>query len=363
MLRKILKRYFKIIFISLIIILAAVIIVMPWISVFFVFCAAVFLIRKYAVFFKKRNPVFFKLDDLKKLKCYVTGCSDIFGFSNRKRFSFDKNYIINYNISTIQVNQNNPAYTGYQALLGHELFIKTEKLSYLNIFDNCINWIYENHKKNIDGIITWEYYFDYDEGGKTIKAPWNSCIASAFCISALLRKYKMSAENKYLDMAVSAAGNFFVGMENGGYLYSDDTGDIYFLEEYPLKNPVHIFDGFVFALIAVYELYLITGDQKYNELFNKCAGSLKRNFKIFDFYGIWSNYGNYEILATDSYHNINTILIEALWLITGDDFFKNKADSWNKFKNSLFLKILILIIYYVKYFYFIIRKNWNRSDD
>jgi len=286
---------------------------------------------------------------------------DIFHFAERPRFTFDVNGVIMYKPAPGGDYVYNPAYVGYQALLSYNRHVTTRNENYMIIFEKCCAWISENAKSS-SKTACWPYGFDYDEGGRRIAAPWNSCIASGFCISALLRRHWLNGNPDDLKLAMAAGENFFIGQAEGGFLYEDEKTDFAFLEEYPLVPPVHIFDGFAFALIALRELGIATGKDIYSNLCEKLTASLERNFSIFDAGGIWSSYGTHGILSTGAYHRINTALLYVIGGAYKKNFFIQKHSAWSRYEKSAAIRYMIYLNYHIRYYIFLIAKNWKRNE-
>lgn len=177
--------------------------------------------------------------------------------------------------------QNHPAWTGLYAL---EYLEKGE----MDKFWACVNWLKENLVRQ-NGYDVWLYEFDNTYNDINIKAPWYSGFGQALGIEALVAAYKESKDQVYLDTAVKAAEVLFVPISEKGLLFESGE-DIWFEEiPVPVENPSHILNGHMRALLAIKYLAEVTGNNEYNDWFEKGSETLKKWLPNYDT-GYWLRY-------------------------------------------------------------------------
>ena len=198
--------------------------------------------------------------------------------------------------------------------------------------DAQLKWIVANAKEVGDDQLAWYYLFDYHGA----KAPWTSGISQGFMISVLTRASLLYQDIKYLEMARKAFNFMDKSIEEGGHRFSDDQYPLFYEEGH---NHNHILNGHIFSLFGVYDLYMVTKEEKYKSIFDRGLVSIKKNIKDFTL-GFFSKYaGKTKETSNNSYHHLHINLMKAIYIITGDTFFKDQAADMEHQNHSLFCKI------------------------
>ncbi|WP_256814905.1 MULTISPECIES: D-glucuronyl C5-epimerase family protein [Pseudomonas] len=156
-------------------------------------------------------------------------------------------------------------------------------------FATSIAWLKNHLSKDKNGYWVWPYSFDSTYNDVSIKAPWSSAFGQAVGIQALLADWRVNKDKSSLEQAIKAAEALFVPLEKGGFLFASGK-DIWF-EEIPssVRNPSHILNGHMRALMALGELKDATGDARYGEWFAKGSDTLLRWLPLYDA-GYWLRY-------------------------------------------------------------------------
>jgi len=119
--------------------------------------------------------------------------------------------------------------------------------------------------------------------------------------------------------------------------YVDDEGNIW-LEEYAILPPPHILNGFIFALLGVYDFYRVTKSEKSLNLFNEGIKTLEKNLNLYDS-GYWSLYNLiHKYPAIKKYHELHIRQLKVLHELTGKDIFNEYAERWEEYLNKLMNK-------------------------
>lgn len=151
----------------------------------------------------------------------------------------------------------------------------------------CISWIKDN--ASIEGEAAhWYYPFDNTYNDVSIQAPWNSAFGQALVIEALVEHYRQTRDAVSLELAEKGAVALFVPVSEGGLVF--ESGEDIWFEEIPSEeNPSHILNGHMRALIALQQLYQVSGKALYQEWFERGARSLENWLPLYD-NGYWLRY-------------------------------------------------------------------------
>ena len=172
----------------------------------------------------------------------------------------------------------------------------------------------------------WRYFFDRGR----LKAPWISAMAQGQGISLLVRAWRTTGELRYLDQARRATAPFHAPIAEGG-LRSAIKERCPFWEEYPEEPPVHVLNGFLFALIGVLELAPYADDA--STLARPMGDALERCVDLWDL-GYWSSYDLAHRVhgrtnpATVAYHQLHVAQLRYLALRLGSERLQATAARW-----------------------------------
>lgn len=227
-----------------------------------------------------------------------------------------------------------------QYALGHcNLYFNTKRKCHLDVFLKQADWLVENIKGNEFGIPVWLHNFDW-EYKEILRNPWYSGLAQGVAISALVRAYKTTKDEKYLDTADKAYLAFENDINKGGVVYWDKKGSPW-IEEYILNPPTHILNGFIWALWGVYDYLLLLKAKNAGILWENCLETLTRNLEKFDI-GYWSLYDlsktKIKNLASPFYHKLHTVQLEVLYRLSKIEIFKEFSQKWRRYLDCKFNK-------------------------
>jgi len=221
-----------------------------------------------------------------------------------------------------------PVGIAHYALGNYDLYLKTRNDKYKEVFLRQADWFCNNLiAKRLSRSFTfgiWEYKFDFEP--YWLKAPWPSAMSQGEGISVLLRAYQLTNDQEYLKFANLALKSFEVPLNEGGVKYEDKEGFVWY-EEYPATSPPHVLNGFIFALLGLYDFYKITRDKKALELFNRGIETIKANLHLYDI-GFWSTYDLQEYegeknfifrFVTETQHPVNEHPIDKITIVEVDD--------------------------------------------
>jgi len=176
--------------------------------------------------------------------------------------------------------QVNPEAAFQYALGLHDQFYSTKNEAYFKKFWHYVE--YFKQQQNAEGL--WSYPFDW----YGIKAPWYSALAQTRGASVMLRAWLLSKNNEYLNAAKNALMKFLIPTSEGGFLHPFKNTGSYYFEEYP-EHPTGVINGFMAALIGIWELQYWLNEPKWINLWESGIHSLE---KMLPFYTTnwWSLY-------------------------------------------------------------------------
>jgi D-glucuronyl C5-epimerase C-terminus len=153
------------------------------------------------------------------------------------------------------------------------------------------------------GGIAWEYMFDFDGGSP----PWASGLTQGTAIEALARAWARLKEPAYLTAAQQALGLFRTPPPQGVSV-SSPAGTMY--AEYTYAPKDRILNGFIQALVGLYEYTAITKDPLGQSLFEAGDAEARAIVPSYDT-GAWSLYDQFG--ESDlNYHELLTEFLQHL---------------------------------------------------
>lgn len=227
--------------------------------------------------------------------------------------------------------------------LGH--YLRHHDSASLNRFTTQIDWLEREAVRRPDGATVWPNRFDCLQGNILLVAPWVSAVDQGFIISALVRAYRLSRRPELLALLENTGRIFELGVREGGVRVPVAHGALY--TELPGGSVPGIFDGFLTALLGLYDLAQETGDPNAASLFEDGMKGLKLWLPYWNYSDRWSWYGSRAYLCPPSYHNLNRLLLGALGRLTADPGMVSLAEKWNphnlrwRSRASIYLRFVV----------------------
>ena len=233
-----------------------------------------------------------------------------------------------------------PWVISFYALGMYNLYYDTLEKSYLEKFFKHADFLVKNlvARRNFG---VWLVQFPWIAPCYLCKKPWISGMYQGLGLSALARGWMISKNEKYLAAAQRALLSFEVPVSKGGVLKVDRKG-FWWYDEYACTRRANVLNGFLFALIGIYEYYDVSKDPKALHLFNKGIKTVRNyidkydlNFLVFK----WSKYDDKLLFYSGpKYHNWHVKQLLKLHEITRDKEFLIWAVRWFNYQqiyNSL----------------------------
>ena len=231
--------------------------------------------------------------------------------------------------------QYNPIAIAQYGLGNYNLWRRTADPIRKMKFFLAADWLCSHLEQNPNGLFVWNHHFDW-EYRDTLRAPWYSALAQGQGISLLVRAHKESLDSRYIDAAQRALASFYQPMDDGGVAFADESGDLWF-EEYIVRPPTHILNGFIWASWGVYDYFLATEHPSASQLFSHAVRTMLHNLDRYDL-GFWSLYEQsgtrLPMVASPFYHQLHIVQLRAMHRLTGEAKFAQVADRWESYSRS-----------------------------
>jgi hypothetical protein len=163
------------------------------------------------------------------------------------------------------------------------------------------------------GGVAWEYYFSFGGG----RPPWVSGIAQGTAVQSIARvAQRTGREEEVLPIAKQALGVFKTPTPEGVRVPTSDGAE-YAL--YSFAPDLHVINGFVQALVGLFDLGRLAGDAEAQALYAEGERVARRELPTFDT-GAWSLYsrGSSERESDLSYHQLLRAFLRSMCTRTDD---------------------------------------------
>lgn len=162
-----------------------------------------------------------------------------------------------------------------------------------------------------------------------MEAPWYSGMAQGVALSAMVRLYKITGDEKYLNFA----HKLFASFKNYGKgeliwtVFIDEDG-YYWIEEYPGTIPDRVLNGFIFAIFGLYDYYDLTKSKDCKKYLNASLTTIENYIEQFRNPGELGSYCLKHRHIDKTYHFIHIEQLTDLYNITGNDYFLQVAEEF-----------------------------------
>ncbi len=176
----------------------------------------------------------------------------------------------------------------------------------------------------------YPYRFEYNLHnikGEDMNVPWVSCLAQGKALSSLSRMYNLTSNEDYLERAHETFRSFtqFKSSQNQYWVSSFDQDSLLWLEEFPLEAECHTLNGMIVGIFGLYEYYHLTKNEDALDILNRSLTTLKRSMDLYEKDDFLSLYCLKHEVQNFHYHAVHIRQMTKLYLLTGDEFFKETA--------------------------------------
>lgn len=211
------------------------------------------------------------------------------------------------------------ATTIVQKALGHyDCWLMAKRDGDWTDFISLCDWLVENQDRS-GGWDVWT------QMNLKASVPYNA-MTQGEVISAMVRAWQHTKEPAYKDCAQRALKLMLLPVQKGGTTFYEE--DYVFLEEVPIDPRNTILNGWIFAMIGLYDYYLSFGDISARSSFINTLHTLDTHIHLFDF-DYWSCYDTCRHLASHVYHNLHIAQLTALnQIMPGYSEIKKYRNKW-----------------------------------
>ncbi len=184
--------------------------------------------------------------------------------------------------------------------------------------------------------------FDFDRPlvgmEESMEGPWFSGMTQGQGLSLFSRLYEETGNAIYKGMADGLFRSLTSEKEElrqgDPWVACRDDDGYYWVEEYPLEEPMHVLNGFIYAIYGMYDYYQLTEDEECLDMFEESLitvahyAPMYRNRKELSRYCLGSD------IVLDQYHQKHITQLNTLKQMSGDGFFSLLASrlKWDEMK-------------------------------
>ncbi len=230
--------------------------------------------------------------------------------------------------------QHNPITVCQYGLYHFNRYWKSGEARSREIFLTQANWLVQNAEAGPGNSLVWYYRIAIPL--YRISPGWISGMAQAEALSVLLRAHQITQNAIFRDTALAAMKIFSVKAHEGGVMASFPDGRP-IIEEYPSPHfMTGVLNGFIFAIIGIYEYAQYLEDHQARQFFAQLIDSLKSNIHRYDA-GFWSYYDQHAShrLASRAYHRLHIEQLRCLGELTGEPMFHHFEQRWRSYSASM----------------------------
>ena len=217
-----------------------------------------------------------------------------------------------------------------------EKWFETEQENEKLIVEKVASYLSEHQQE--DG--GWDSFVEIDPNDR--RSSMVQAEAAAFFIRASI----ITNDDQYMRLAKKAIDQMLLPVENGGAsVYSGD--DLFFYEF--VGKPL-VLNGWIYSIFGLYDYYLATNDKSIYGVIDKTKKTLSASLKRFDC-KYWSYYNLDKAIASPFYHELHIVQLDILYILFGDEDFKNYRNKWTSYNNSKikhFLAVSVKVIQKLK---------------
>lgn len=155
---------------------------------------------------------------------------------------------------------------------------------------------------------------------------YNSSMIQSQGVSLLLRAYQLTGEEKYLTAAKKAFEGMLKPVSEGGTAFVKN-GYIHLLEA--VDRPM-ILNGAIYSSYGVLDMWVLTGEEKYQKIWESVIGAIKDELPNFDT-GFWSKYCLDGAYASPFYQKVHITQLRVLAKLCHDEVFAQEAQKYEKY--------------------------------
>ncbi|MDD3534586.1 MAG: D-glucuronyl C5-epimerase family protein [Candidatus Cloacimonetes bacterium] len=189
-------------------------------------------------------------------------------------------------------------------------------------FIQYTDWLLQ-HAVETDSTLDIYYEFDYPKYGQ--KEPWQSALAQASLMNALLQRAGYERDLDIYTKAYKALNSLRPELGKVAVALNDSS---YWYMEYPAEEPYFSLSGMITTLLELNYYYKKTEDPLALELFEKGYNSVIYLIPLYDFGGGYTYYNLKGVKSGRMYHQKLVKRVEALNKLKPANELRYYADRW-----------------------------------
>src|SRR5579859_1468246 len=176
-----------------------------------------------------------------------------------------------------------------------------------------------------DGFSSWPTTFPHAQ--VATRGSWLSALTQGCAVSLLTRAYQLTHEDIFRQVAARASNTFLQDILDGGVSSPMGSNGIFF-EEVAVYPAAHSFDGFIYAIVGLYDSVAQTQDPQIEDLVRRALKTFRNSIDEFDadFWTYTDLVQRQLTLPAQLERQIH--LLEILAKQTGDNCYETVATRW-----------------------------------
>jgi heparosan-N-sulfate-glucuronate 5-epimerase len=190
-----------------------------------------------------------------------------------------------------------------------------------------------------EGAYRYPFPFKYYINGEVFEPGWVSGMAQGQVLSVYARAYHLTQNEKYLEYGNKAFQFMIKSVEEGGTLSTlkdldPSLDEFIFFEEYVAFPSTYTLNGYMFAILGIYDWSVVSGNKNAENYFVKSIETLKVILPYYDIGGFSAydlghiTYENKQPHIAARYHAVHLYLLNAIYSITDDVYFDYIKRVW-----------------------------------
>jgi glycosyltransferase involved in cell wall biosynthesis len=234
-----------------------------------------------------------------------------------------------------------PTTIAHYALAHWNQYLVTHEELHLNIFLMQAEWLVE-HEVIIDEAASgWPSSLSHPD--VSAKGSWLSALTQGCGISVLMRAYKFTGDNTFLEVADRVIGTFQRDILDGG-VSTPIAGEGVFFEEVAVYPAAHMLSGFMFALLGLYDYVMVTDNTQVAELIRHALATMHSLLDEFDT-GFWIRSDLLRRrLVSPAQLRLQIELLSAITKISNCNHCFKLALRWKRYHGSTIARLRYFII-------------------
>lgn len=227
------------------------------------------------------------------------------------------------------------------ALANWNTYLATGDARHKQAFMIQADWLVVNESRLSKDASGWPFTFPLHD--YYALAPWLSGLTQGNGISVLVRAYRLTGEDVFLQVARRAVRTFELDIRDGGVSTSIGDDGVFF-EEVAAYPAAHILNGYIYALFGLYDYVALTRDAQIATLIQDSLTTMHSLINEFDM-GYWSRY---DLLhrhpAPRFYHALHVTMLDALARYSGCEHCAALATRWAEYQHSFRCRFSYFIV-------------------